>query len=163
MLLFFALPCAFAQAKNACSRVATINFQKILVDTNSTLKGEGLRYYLEKDEIAKLYLDQYQESSKVRLENAIMGTVGSGLLITGIMSTSSSKNREALIYGGGAVLLINFLVAKTLEFKNEEKLYKAVEEYNKRNLPRVYFSESEHSTPDQDVLKSFYINKTWSF
>ena len=34
-----------------CSRTAIINYQKILVDINTTHKGEGLRYYLEKDTV----------------------------------------------------------------------------------------------------------------
>ena len=34
-----------AHSTDTCSRIATINYQDILIDTSSTKKGEGLRYY----------------------------------------------------------------------------------------------------------------------
>lgn len=58
-LLFFMI--SNAVAEKTCSRVATINYQQVLVDAGSNKKGEGLRFYLEKDPISKKLLDKYQE------------------------------------------------------------------------------------------------------
>ena len=52
-LLFFNLS---ALASESCSRTATINYQEVLVDSASSLKGEGLRPYLAKDAEALSYL-----------------------------------------------------------------------------------------------------------
>ena len=46
-----------------CSRKAIVNYQEILVDGGSNKKGEGLRFYLEKDKYSKELLDKYQGSS----------------------------------------------------------------------------------------------------
>lgn len=140
---------------DTCSRVAIINYQEVLVDTSSTQKGEGLRFHLEKDELAKKFLDEYQKGTEMRWQNALLGTLGTGLIITGIFTNSSSNNRKAFFISGGAFIAINFFVARTLEAANEKNLVRAIEEYNKRNLPRIYFS------PDQDG--EVYVEKSWSF
>ncbi|HLW56607.1 MAG TPA: hypothetical protein VKY27_04425, partial [Bacteriovoracaceae bacterium] len=51
-------------AAETCSRVAIINYQEVLVDVSSSNRGEGLRFYLEKDEVAKGLLDEYQENNR---------------------------------------------------------------------------------------------------
>ena len=70
-----------ASATETCSRIATINFQEVLVDTNSTDKGEGLRFHLEKDPIAKEYLNLYQKNSAITWPTALIGTTGTGILL----------------------------------------------------------------------------------
>ena len=46
-----------AWGAETCSRVASINYQEVLIDVSSNNRGEGLRYYLAKDQIAKELLD----------------------------------------------------------------------------------------------------------
>ena len=70
-------------AANTCSRTATINGQEFLVDTNYSERGEGLRFYLEKDPEAKLFLDKYQKGTKMKWQNAALGTLGTILIIAG--------------------------------------------------------------------------------
>ena len=43
----------YAITDEPCSRSARINYQDVLVDTSSTRKGEGIKFYLEKDPIAR--------------------------------------------------------------------------------------------------------------
>lgn len=128
-----------ALATQVCSRVALVNYQEILVDTSSTQKGEGLRYYLEKDQVAKDYLDRYQDGTKIRWQNAALGTLGTGMLIGGLFADDGSSTKKGLLIGGAAMIAVNFFVARTLEFNNEQNLNKAIEEYNKRNLPKIFF------------------------
>lgn len=153
--LFCLLLAQGALAADTCSRVAIINYQEVLVDTSSTQKGEGLRFHLEKDELAQKFLSEYQKGTEMRWQNALLGTLGTGLIITGLFTNSESNNRKAFFISGGAFIAINFFVARTLEAANEKNLVRAIEEYNKRNLPRIYFS------PDQDG--EVFIEKRWSF
>lgn len=150
-------------AVETCSRIAVINYQEVLVDSNASEKGEGLRYHLEKDPVAKSYLDSYQKNSAIRWPNALLGTAGTGLLLFGFF-TSDSQDRQVYLISGGATILVNFLIARTLEVTNEANLNRAVEEYNKRNLPKIYFN------PDSNLQGSasfpgFKIGlaKDWSF
>jgi hypothetical protein len=164
MLMLYLILAAPTYAAETCSRVAIINFQEILIDTNSTQKGEGLRYHLEKDTTAIKYLDLYQEGNKIDLKNAILGTTGSSLILAGLMGSGSTESKKTLYIGGISLILINFLVASTLELTNEVNLLKAVEEYNKRNLPRIYFkSEQNDSRRPGSVNNSFFLEKVWRF
>ncbi len=137
-------------ATETCSRTAIINYQEILVDTNSTQKGEGLRYYIEKDAIAKSYLDKYQKRTKIQWPNVVLGTAGTIMTLSGFLVNKESNNRRALIIGGLTMLTINFLVARTIAYNNEQNLHEAIKEYNKRNLPRIYFN------PWHDSKKKFF-------
>lgn len=151
-------------ATETCSRVAIINYQEVLVDTNSTQKGEGLRYHIEKDPIAKSHLDKYQEGTQIQWENAIIGTVGTGMIIGSLFTNSNSNNKSTLMISGATMIAINFLVARTMESANEKNLVTSIEEYNKRNLPKIYFSSEKKSadgrTPDSSGV---YLEKSWSF
>lgn len=150
-------------AVETCSRVAIINYQEVLVDTNTTEKGEGLRYHLEKDPVAKSYLDKYQEGTQIHWQNAVMGTLGTSMLLGGVLTQDDSNSKQTLLIGGATMMIINFLVAKTIENSNESNLVKAIEEYNKRNLPKIYFNPGQDSSKDSDSGASFMLNKTWSF
>lgn len=115
-----------------------------MVDTSSNSKGEGLKYYLEKDPKAKSYFQQYKKESQPQWLTASVGTLGTSLILAGLFSSSSEKesglsNKDILVLGGAATLLLNFLIAKTFDYNNAKYLKKSVEEYNKRNLPRIYF------------------------
>ena len=139
-LFFFSSLSAFAV--ETCSRIAIINYQEVLVDSNTSQKGEGLRYHLEKDATAKQYLDTYQQNSGTKWPSAVLGTAGTGLLLYGFFN-SDSENRRIFIISGVTTFLVNFLVARTLEVTNESNLNRAIEEYNKRNLPKIFFNPEE--------------------
>lgn len=155
---------SFTMANETCSRVAQINFQNILVDTNSHKKGEGLRYHLEKDPLALSYLNKYQEGTKIRWENALIGTLGTALLLGGAVSNAEDTTKRSLMISGGTLVIVNYLIAKTLEKSNEKNLAKAIDEYNKRNLPRIYFSPgSKNSKNRKDNGTQIYLEKNWNF
>lgn len=163
IFFIFALVHLTTHAVDTCSRIAIINYQEVLVDTNSTEKGEGLRYHLEKDPVAKSYLDKYQQGTQIRWENAVLGTVGTGLLIGGAL-VQSGGSKSPMIIGGIATMIVNFLLAKTFENSNEENLNKAIEEYNKRNLPKIYFNPGQSSSKDRDnTVSLLLLNKSWTF
>lgn len=149
-------------AVETCSRVAIINNQEVLVDSNSTDKGEGLRFHLEKDQKAKEYLDLYQKNNSIFWPNAVIGTAGTGLFLYGIFNTKKADS-NVFIISGAAAILVNFLIAKTLEMTNEVNLNKAVEEYNKRNLPKIYFSPEENRSQNDTLQYKVGVLKAWSF
>ena len=164
LLLFSVCLCLqTVKAVETCSRVAVINYQEVLVDSNASEKGEGLRYHLEKDPIAREYLDIYQKNSAIKWPNAVLGTAGTGLLLFGFF-TSNSDDRKVFLISGGATILVNFLIARTLEVSNEANLTRAIDEYNKRNLPKIYFNpetnrEGSVSFPGLKIA----LGKDWSF
>ncbi|EPZ50414.1 hypothetical protein M902_1329 [Bacteriovorax sp. BAL6_X] len=141
-----------------CSRVAVINQQEILIDPSSSLKGEGLRYHLEKDKVALSYLNDYQSLQEDIWRPAVMGTIGSGLILSAFLTNPSSNTRRSLIASGTVVLILNYLLTKTIQTSNEELLYKSINEYNKRQEPKIFLkSDDQINTPE------VYIEKSWSF
>lgn len=145
IILFLALFSFSAQllGNETCSRVATINYQNVLVDAGSNKRGEGLRFYLEKDPVSKSLLNEYQEKDKPTILSASTSTAGSILILTGLLQTNKSsgiQNSNTLIYGGAILVALSYLTSKTLKFSNEKILKEAVDQYNKRNTPRIYFS-----------------------
>lgn len=161
ILLFWALP--FSLLAETCSRVAIVNFQEILVDTNSSQKGEGLRFYLEKDKTAESYLDLYQENSKIKWHNAALGSAGSGFILAGLLTSTNRNTRQSLLIGGATMILVNFFISKTQETANEANLQRAVEEYNQRNLPRIYFESESSSFNSNSEPLGIALSKTWNF
>ena len=151
-------------AAETCSRVATVNYQEILVDPNTSQKGEGLRYYIEKDQIAKEFLDEYQKNTQITWKNALLGSLGSGLMISSLFIKDEQDKRIYLV-SGATMVLLNFLVARTLEITNEQNLNKAVEEYNKRNLPKIFMNpQSSTNKDDSNTFNlAFGLSKSWSF
>lgn len=162
-LTFLVFLSNYSLAVETCSRIAIINYQEVLVDTNSTEKGEGLRFHLEKDKTAKSYLETYQEGTKIKLENAIMGSLGTSMMLGGILTNSDGGRKEMLLVGGATLMIINFLVAKTMETSNEQNLRKAIEEYNKRNLPKIYFNPDQKDDRGEGPGVSFMLQKSWDF
>ncbi len=135
-------------AEETCGRTATVNYQKVLVDTNSSQRGDGLRYYLEKDPAASMYLEKYREGSGLRWQSAILGTLGSAMMLGGVMTSGSGK--KTLLIGGAVMVTVNFFIARTTDYTNESYLDRAVEEYNKRNLPKIYLDaedEAQENSP----------------
>ena len=150
-------------AAETCSRIAVINFQEVLVDANASEKGEGLRYHLEKDPVAKAYLDTYQKNSASHWPGALLGTAGTGLVLVGLF-TSNPQDSQVYLISGAAAIFVNFLISRTLEVSNESNLNHAIEEYNKRNLPKIYFNPD--NTPQANLnFPGFKIGlaQDWSF
>ena len=149
-------------AVETCSRVAIINFQEVLVDSNTSEKGEGLRYHLEKDPVAKEYLDIYQKNSAIRWPSAILGTAGTGLMLFGFFN-SDTEDRRLYLIAGGATILVNFLVTRTLEITNEANLNRSIDEYNKRNLPKIFFNPEETQGQIDFSKVKLGLVQQWSF
>jgi hypothetical protein len=158
-VLFLILFAQSVLADEICSRTATINYQEVLIDTSSSKLGEGLRFYLEKDPEALKLLEEYQSNNKIRWLDAAMSTSGTGLILFGLLKpgqnsdSSSYLNRQSLVMSGVSLILISYLVSKTINYNNEKYLQKSIEEYNKRNTPRIYFSPlSEYSPNNQNSI-----------
>ncbi|OIQ18536.1 MAG: hypothetical protein BM556_09785 [Bacteriovorax sp. MedPE-SWde] len=158
-IAFLTLLSLTAHSYEACSRIAIINQQEVLVDPSSTRKGEGLKFHLEKDEKAYKYLKQYQSTSENKWRPAVIGSIGTGLVLSAFIVNSSDKNRKGLLIAGASTLLINFLITKTIESANEQYLNKAIEEYNKRNFPKIFLKTDSNG----QVQPGAYLGKQWSF
>ncbi len=144
LLFIFTSP---SRGAETCSRVATINYQEILVDVSSKSRGEGLRYYLEKDQVSKGLLDEYQKNNRPTWRSAALSTVGTGLILGGILQSSGGSStvnsRNFLLFGGAAMIAVSYLISKTNQYSNEYLLTKSIEEYNKRNTPKIYFAPTD--------------------
>ncbi len=135
-------------AEETCSRVATINYQEVLVDVSSKSRGEGLRYYLEKDQVSKNLLDEYQENNRPTWKSAALSTLGTGMMLVGLLRTSDGSSesftgRNFLLFGGATMITVSYLISKTNQYNNEYLLSKSIEEYNKRNTPKIFFSPTD--------------------
>jgi hypothetical protein len=144
ILIFFILSSSSWGAQT-CSRVATINYQEVLVDVSNATRGEGLRYYLEKDEIAKGLLNEYQENNRPTWKRAALSTLGTAMLLGGLLRSSGGDDggltgKNFLLFGGATMIGISYLISKTNQYNNEYLLLRSVEEYNKRNTPKIFFS-----------------------
>ncbi len=148
LLIGFLMLVSSALAQETCSRVATINYQEVLVDVSSKHRGEGLRYYLEKDEVAKSLLNEYQENNRPTWKSAALSTFGTGMILVGLLRTSGGEgealtSRNALLFGGATMIAVSYLISKTNQYNNEYLLLKSVEEYNKRNTPKIFFAPTD--------------------
>ncbi len=128
---------------DTCSRIAVINYQEVLIDSSSSKPGDGLRFYLEKDPKAREFLDEYQELSKPSWKSSVISTTGTLMILSGLLSSGDSKiigSKNFMLLGGLSIITLNYLYSKTQQAKNELLLKRSVDEYNKRNLPKIYFS-----------------------
>ena len=144
-----------------CSRVALINYQEVLVDLSSSQKGEGLRYYLEKDKVSKTLLDKYQKEGQINWKTTFIGSAGTLTLLSSLFLNTDKNTKKTLRFSGAILLIINFLLANSYEKNNEVFLRKAVEEYNKRNLPKIEFPSV--TKKDNCCSPNLIVGKTWSF
>lgn len=143
VLICFLL-CSSVFAAETCSRVATVNYQEILVDVSSKNRGEGLRYYLQKDDVAKELLNEYQKNNRPTWKSAAMSTLGTAMFIGGLATTGgNNQNSSFLLFGGATMIAVSYLYSKTIQYNNEYLLYKSVDEYNKRNTPKIFFSPTD--------------------
>jgi hypothetical protein len=145
-ILLLSLITTLSYCAETCSRIAIINYQEVLVDAGSNKKGEGLRYYLEKDSNSQKLLDEYQDRNKPTVWGAATSTIGSFMILSGLMQTNDSdgiQNKNTLMFGGGILVALSYLTSKTIQFNNEVLLKRSVDQYNKRNLPRIYLSPTD--------------------
>ncbi len=149
--IFMCLPCL---ANTTCSRTAVINYQEVLVDAGSGKLGEGLRFYLDKDPESLSLLNEYQKRSKPTLWNTGTSTVGSLMVLAGVLQ-SGNKNglgdKKVLIGGGALLITLSYLISKTMKKSNEKYLNLAIDQYNKRNSPRIYFSPFRDNNGESGV------------
>lgn len=143
-----------ANAAEECSRVAVVNYQEVLVDSSSSSRGEGLRYYLQKDPVAKRLLDEYQDNNRPRWQGAALSTAGTAMILAGLLGAGGSEdgnivNQKNLVIAGAVSIAVSYLISRTNQYTNEHLLQKSVEEYNKRNSPRIYFSTDPSSRSNQ--------------
>jgi hypothetical protein len=137
------LPLAYGA--ETCSRVATINFQEVLVDVSNSNRGEGLRYFLQKDPVAKELLNEYQTNLRPTWKTAAASTVGSAMILGGLLRTNTGDSeiftsRNFLLIGGATLIGVSYLITKTNQYTNEYLLLKSIDEYNKRNTPKIFFA-----------------------
>ena len=149
-------------AIKSCERVATVNHQEIPLETMSGSKGEGLRPYLEKDDEAMRHLELYQERHRIHPFNTLLGVVGPGLLATGLVLDSRSEQKKTFLTWGAVLVVTNFLVTKTIQGTGDSYLEKAVEEYNKRNSPRIDLNFLAPGPAPSEAF-AFMLKKDWSF
>lgn len=148
VLITFLMASALSWAAETCSRVATINYQDVLVDVSSKSRGEGLRYYLEKDKVSKSLLDEYQNNNRPTWRSAALSTAGTGMILAGILQSSGDSDgavssRNFLLFGGATMIAVSYLISKTNQYNNEYLLSKSIEEYNKRNTPKIFFAPTD--------------------
>ena len=139
------------RAADTCSRSAIVNYQEVLVDASSSNRGEGLRYYLQRDPVAKKLLNEYQQNNRPRWQGAALSTFGTATVLAGFLRSNEGKNetftgRNTLVFGGLTMIAVSYLISRTNQYNNEWLLQRAIEEHNKRNTPRIYFSADPDSS-----------------
>lgn len=152
ILLFLSAQRSFSDS--TCSRIATINYQEVLVDSGTGKMGEGLRFYLEKDPESLALLDEYQKKSKPTPWTAGASTVGSIMILSGLLQTGDQSpfgDKNTLISGGAILVTLSYLMTKTVKLNNEKFLNLAIDQYNKRNSPRIYFSPFRDNNGESGV------------
>lgn len=129
-------------------RTVQINGESIAIDASTTQKGEGIRYYLEKDPIALEYLNQYAQTNKPNWKRIAVSTFGVGLILGSIIASNETDNiflkRDTLLYSGLGIVALSFIFAKTKQGEQEIYLNQAIQEYNKRNKPEIIWSPQYH-------------------
>ncbi len=144
-----------AVAADSCSRTAVVNYQNVLVDASSSNRGEGLRYYLQKDPVAKKLLDEYQANNRPRWQGAALSTFGSAMILAGLLRTNGGDDdaltgQTTLLLGGATMVGVSYLISRTNQYNNEWLLQRSIEEYNKRNSPRIFFSADPSSSSQRN-------------
>ena len=144
--------------QGGCGRTVFIGHKEILLDTGSKQKGEGLRSYLAKDSKALHYLNLYQKGHATGPLNTFFAALAPSLFLAGFMVDSNSRQQKTLYTWGAVLILANFLISKTLQSANEGHLERAIEEYNKRQVPKIRYGGG----PLQKRF-SFIIKRSWNF
>ncbi|MCB9060349.1 MAG: hypothetical protein H6622_02370 [Halobacteriovoraceae bacterium] len=145
-----------------CSRTAVINGQKILVDLNSGQKGEGLRFYIEKDEKALSYLNLYQKENQKKWPYITLGSITLGSFLALAVNDFDRSEKNILIGAGILSLVFNISLNRFSSRQNEKNLIRAIEEYNRRNLPKIDF-KSDTNVGRVHSQGGFSLGTQWSF
>jgi len=151
LILLAILLAPIGYAADSCSRTAVVNYQEVLVDASSSNQGEGLRYYLQRDPVAKKLLNEYQKNNRPRWQSAALSTLGTASVLVGLLRSGEGENetftgRNTLVIGGATLIVVSYLISRTNQYNNEWLLQRAIEEHNKRNTPRIYFSADPKSS-----------------
>ncbi|TDJ08990.1 MAG: hypothetical protein E2O68_01135 [Deltaproteobacteria bacterium] len=153
-----------AQANDVCSRICMVNDQEILIDLNTNQKGEGLRNYLEKDSVASMYLEKYQKNNEFHWTDAALGTAGAVMVGVGLLANLETKQKTAVAVSGAVLIVANFVIGYSLKNANEKNLERAIEEYNKRNEPKIFMSPLSYKNTQNIVdHNKIVLSKSWSF
>jgi len=148
-------------AHNFCGRVAFINGQEVLIDQTNSLKGEGLRFFIEKDSKALEYLNTYQNNTQLTWDKAVLGSLGGGMILSSFFLDSNNPTKKILLFSGIGLISLNFFYVMTIANYNENNLLKAIEEYNKRNLPQIYLIPEQHDKNAHSF--GLLLQKKWEF
>jgi hypothetical protein len=152
------------KGEEVCGRVGTINSQEILIDLNSSQKGEGLRPHLEKDPIASSYFRRYQKNNEFQWHDAALGTTGAVLTISGLFFNIDPKYKKGLLLAGSSLIIANFILGYSLKNANQKNLERAILEYNKRNNPKIFVSPLSYKNTQKMIYnRAISLSKTWSF
>lgn len=66
-----------------------------MVDVSSNNRGEGLRYYLERDPVSKQLLDEYQENNRPTWKSAALSTLGTGMILGGFLRSNEGERKPS--------------------------------------------------------------------
>jgi hypothetical protein len=106
--------------------------------------------------VAKKLLESYQENNRPRWQSAALSTFGTALTLAGIVRSGEGRNetltgKNTLIFGGLTMIAVSYLISRTNQYNNEWLLQRSIEEHNKRNTPRIFFS----AEPDKNRGSGF--------
>jgi hypothetical protein len=70
------------------------------------------------------------------------------MLLGGLLRTSGGDEeglmgKNFLLFGGATMIGISYLISKTNQYNNEYLLLRSIEEYNKRNTPKIFFAPTD--------------------
>ena len=145
LILIILLIQSTAFSAETCSRIAVVNKQEVLVDPSSNSPGEGLKSFLEKDQEANQIFAEYQEGYRPSWKKSFLSTIGAASILTGLFVSNDNSgffNKSNLFITGGALILTGYFINLSFEYANEKKFTKAINEYNKRNEPKIYLLPS---------------------
>lgn len=133
-------------AQDSCSRIATVNYQDIFIDSSSSKKGEGLRNYLSQNPESLALLNSYQEHTLPNYWISGASTAGLTMVILGLAAkreSGSYYSKQSLITTGLVVIALSIITSQTLKAQNEDRLLSAIEVYNSTNDPKITLPEEE--------------------
>lgn len=114
-----------------------------------------MKSYLEKDSQANSYYEKYQEGNKFKWQDTLLGTGGGLAVLTGLSLGSQNTSKNTFIIAGVSMIALQFIIGYSVKRSNESNLEKAIEEYNKRNFPKINVTENEG--------KNIFLAHTWEF
>jgi hypothetical protein len=149
---------SFAKENKDCQRTARLGEKIIYIDTPDGKRGEGLlEVYKEGSRPYKL-IKEYQDRFKIDKYSKATGFIATTGLLASTFYKGSKETRDNIVFGSAIVAGLNFLIRKTLNFINEQKLQDSINIYNKENSPTI-----EINAFNSKSLNSFAMIANWSF